>query len=93
MRKLNIISGLALAAAATLAGGCAHGPENVERDYGNSVRHMVESQTANPAAPADANAIEHGDGQRLNNVIEAYRKDVAKPEDVKRDIVINVGGQ
>ena len=92
MRKLKIISGVAFAASLVLTAGCAHGPEAVEQDYGNSVRHMMQAQTANPAAPADANAIEGGDGQRLNNVIEAYRKDVSKPEEVKRDIVINMGG-
>jgi type IV pilus biogenesis protein CpaD/CtpE len=92
MRNLTIISGLAFAASLALLTGCAHGPEAVEADYGNSVRHMMQAQTANPTAPADTSAIEGSDGQRLNTVMETYRKDVSKPEDVKKDIIINVGG-
>jgi hypothetical protein len=91
MRTCKTIVSLTLAAG--LMAGCAHGPEAVENDYGNSVRHMMQAQTANPAAPADANALDHGDGVRLNNAVEAWRKDVAQPENVQQDIVINVGGQ
>lgn len=93
MRKFTIFSNATLAVSMVLIAGCAHGPEAVEQDYGNSVRHMLQAQTANPAAPADTLAIDHGDGERLNKVIDGYRKDVSKPEDVKRDIVINLGGQ
>lgn len=91
MRKLTTMTGVALAASLGLIAGCAYGPAAVEADYGNSVRHMVQAQTINPA-PVDTHAIEGSDGQRLNTVLETYRKDVSKPEDVKKDIIINVSG-
>jgi hypothetical protein len=91
MRVSKICFSLTLAAG--LLAGCAHGPEAVEDDYGNSVRHMMQAQTANPAAPADSEALDHGDGVRLNNAVEGWRKDVANREEVRQDIVINVGGE
>ena len=91
MNIRNFHIGVLLAGGLALA-GCATGPETVEKDFGNSVRHMTEMQTANPSAPADASALDHGDGERANAVIEAYRKDVSAPKDVKRDLVIGVGG-
>lgn len=91
MRYFNLILVCLALVAATSA--CSTGPSNVERDYGNSVRQMVAGQTLDPAASRnpDPNAIDSGDGDRLNNVLEAYRGDVAKPEEVGEDIVINVG--
>ncbi len=79
-----------LAAIALSAAGCAQGPVAVEQDYGKSVRQMVELQTANPAAPADTQPIDHGDGERLNNVIDVYRKDVGKPESVRENIELEI---
>lgn len=78
--------------AATLA-GCADNPPR-DPDFGDAVRSMVEAQTFDPEAarnPPEA-APATGDGQRLENVVGGYRKDVARGvEDVRRDIVINVG--
>jgi type IV pilus biogenesis protein CpaD/CtpE len=76
------LAGLALAAALATA-GCVTDPVAVEKDFGNSVRQMTEMQTANPSAPADATALDHGDGQRINGVLDAYRKDVGRPADVR----------
>ena len=83
---MTVMAGLAL-------GACASGPENVEKDFGNSVRQMVTAQTLDPAAAAmpDRDAIDTGDAERLNSVLEAYRADVAKPDDVGQPIVISVG--
>ena len=81
-----------MAGAALLAAGCAStGPEAVEQDFGNSVRHMRQAQIANPTAPADNDPIDHGDGQRINNAIDVYRKGVADPAAVKQDLVIGIG--
>jgi len=79
-----------LAASATLllAAGCATGPEAVENDYGNSVRHMMQAQTANPTAPADSNPLDHGDGTRINGAIEAYRNGAADPKTIKDEAII-----
>jgi len=74
-----------------LAGGCAS-HSALENDFGKSVRHMTRSQTLNPApvSPAESSTVD-GDGDRLMNVLDAYREDVSKPEDVSQDIVVNVG--
>ena len=72
--------------------GCSTGPTAVERDYGNSVRNMIQAQTLDPLAAAapDPNPIDYGDGERVDHVLEAYRSDVSAPEDVSQDIIINV---
>jgi hypothetical protein len=74
--------------------GCAgvYGPSATEREFGNSVRHVVESQKANPEASRDPdpNPVNYGDGARLEPVLEAYRTDVGTPSEVKRDVLINL---
>lgn len=89
--NMNGISRLA-AILITLAaiGGCETTPTATEADYGNSVRSMVRNQTANPE-PVDALPADSGDGARAQNAIDVYRKDVAQPESVKKDLVIGVG--
>lgn len=86
---------IALLLGITMAGCAGTGPRNVERDYGSSVRQMIASQTLDPATAAkpDPDAVDEGDGERLNSVLETYRTDVAKPADVSQPIVISVGGQ
>ena len=91
MRKLTLTL-MALAAAAV--SGCAStGPTNVAQDYGNSVRQMIAGQTLDPATAAnpDPEAVDSGDGERLNAVLETYRTDVSEPEAVGQPIVISVG--
>jgi type IV pilus biogenesis protein CpaD/CtpE len=89
MNTTKHISAL-VAGAALLAAGCATGPEAVEKDFGNSVRHMRQAQIANPSAPVDNNPIDHGDGQRINGAIDAYRQGVVEPSSVKEDLIIGV---
>jgi starvation-inducible outer membrane lipoprotein len=74
-----------------IAAGCATGPEAVENDFGNSVRHMTQAQTANPTAPADSNPLDHGDGVRINGAIEAYRKGTADPKAIKEEMLPGSG--
>jgi len=69
-----------------MAAGCATGPEAVENDFGNSVRHMTQAQTANPMAPADSNPLDHGDGTRINGAIEAYRNSATDPKALKEQM-------
>ncbi len=54
---------------------------------------MVAGQTMDreTAENPDPDGPESGDGDRLNNVLESYRGDVAKPEEVGQPIVINAG--
>ena len=71
--------------------GCA--PTLSERNWGVSVRQMSRAQIYDPGAavnpsPDPANVR---DGKLGRLIIEAYRGDVAAPQDVKQDITINVG--
>ena len=72
--------GLALLATAALA-GCATDFPRVDAAWGKSQSRMISAQTFDPQAaahpPALAPAV--GDGQRLQNVLDAHRKDVPEP--------------
>ena len=62
--------------------GCESTPTATEQNFGASVRHMIEVQTA------QTNKTDPGlDGQKAEAVLDAYRKDVAKPKDVERDLI------
>jgi hypothetical protein len=83
------MTSLALLVAVGL-GGCSTRSE-LERDFGNSVRHMVRSQQVE-TAPADTDPVRRGDGERLNGVLEAYRTDVSRPqEDGGQPVVLDFG--
>lgn len=83
-----------LLGAALLMFGCtANDPVRVEQDFGNSVRHMVDSQIYNPEAARNppVSPPTDFDGEKGENVLESYRGDIATPKDVKRPITIDVG--
>lgn len=66
------------------ATGCLSYPE--KQDFGEGVRHIQAIQVARPGVqPAPQ------DGERARAVLEVYRKDVASPEAIQNDIVINIG--
>lgn len=73
--------------------GC--GPTLSERNYGVSVRQMVRAQIYDPEAAANPSPdpVNVRDGKLGRQIIEAYRADVAAPQEVKQDITINVGSQ
>ncbi|MET0658697.1 MAG: hypothetical protein ABW110_11145 [Steroidobacteraceae bacterium] len=82
-----------LASSATLY-GCAAETPHADTHYGDAVREMVQAQTYDPAAASNPPALapEVGDGERIRNAIENYRKDVAKGTDeVKQPIIFEVG--
>jgi hypothetical protein len=90
---MNRVLSFSILCAASLACGCADTP-NADADYGTSVRQMVQSQTYDPNAASNPPELapESGDGERLENALDEYRKDVAKGSaDVKRPIVFEVG--
>ena len=64
--------------AAAAAGGCATDFPQVDAAFGKAQAQMVSGQTLDPQAaahpPALAPAI--ADGQRMQNVLDAHRKDV-----------------
>jgi hypothetical protein len=74
--------------------GCAteYGQSRSEREFGNSVRHVVQAQKANPdkSENPDPNPVDHADGARLEPVLKAYRTDTGAPEKVERDILLDV---
>jgi len=77
-----------------LAAGCAETPVTADNAFGESLAHMVEDQTLNPAATAENGevAVSEGDGQRLEKVLEGYRTDSARgTADVKREVRFTVG--
>jgi hypothetical protein len=83
-----------LAFAALALGGCAsdYGLSKSEREFGNSVRHVVQAQKAHPekSENPDPNPVDRADGARLEPVLKAYRTDTGTPENVERDILIDV---
>jgi hypothetical protein len=90
---MNKLLALITGSTAALACGCADTP-NADADYGKSVSQMVQSQTydLNAASNPPEMAPESGDGERLKNALDVYRKDVAKGStDVKRPIVFEIG--
>jgi hypothetical protein len=74
-------------------GACVAEPTLTETNFGNSVRQMIEAQTYDPSTlrTPSTDPVDSADGKRLENVLEAYRTDVAKPAAVSEDVVINVG--
>lgn len=77
---------LALGALLSVGVGCATHETATERDFGKSVRSMIDRQTLNPMESMlpDPQPIEHGNGDRLNKSMEAYKTDVSTPSDLKQ---------
>jgi hypothetical protein len=95
MNSINKINGLilpTLAAALSLATGCASGPDRVEEDFGNSVRAMRQAQTMDAVAAAapDTTPITSTDGQRMENALQSYRENVGNPAAIKDNFEFDV---
>jgi chaperonin GroEL (HSP60 family) len=72
---------LMLATSAFVA-GCESTPTALERNFGSSVRNMIELQTAQPGYRG------YGmDGQKSEAVWQSYRKEVADPKKVEQSII------
>jgi hypothetical protein len=80
---------------AAVCAGCESTPTHLEADYRKSVAEMINAQVANPATLASPSTeiVTGADPDMVTNAIEAMRGHVSKPEDVKRDIVLQVGGK
>jgi hypothetical protein len=94
MHMSRVLMGTVTALAALATAGCADTPSDA--DYGRSVSQMIQAQThdANAAANPPEQAPAAGDGARLENALDAYRKDVAKGStEVQREIEFSVGEQ
>lgn len=75
-------------AAGALAGCSTTDPDTIDRDFGSSVRRMVEVQKYTPYSQTRPAPM---DGLKAEEVYEAYRKDVARPREVKQPVQINIG--
>lgn len=62
--------------------------------FGDTVRGVMNSQIHDydAAINPNAEAIEGSDPNRLNNVVEAYREHISRPDEVRQPIQISVGG-
>ena len=79
----QIATGAVLAALGLTVIGCVY-PE--KQDFGEAVQHMQTVQTATPGAD-----VAPQDGQRIRAVLETYREDISRPQEIRNDITINVG--
>ncbi len=72
---MNVLKLLLCGAAVLAVAGCRSDPVRVEKDYGNSVRSMVEAQIYDPEAAANPSAALPGgvDGAKGDKAIEVYR--------------------
>ena len=88
----NAVCAGILTAAAMLLSGCATEPSATEKDFGNSVRQMVRAQTYDPSTLDNPSRqpVTGLDGEHADIVLDAYRTDIAKPEQVRNEIQINV---
>jgi hypothetical protein len=69
-------------AASSLLGGCESAPTALERNFGSSVRSMIELQTAQPGYRGDGMS-----GQKSEAVWRAYSGEVADPKKVEQSIL------
>lgn len=67
-------------------GACAN--NQLENNFGSSVKKMIAEQTANPDAQHES--LEQGDGQRLERVIEDYRGNVSERKDVNTEVSLGI---
>ena len=91
MNKQTIILSAALA---TLA-ACTNSKTATEADFGNSKASLIRAQAADPARSSNPSTepVTGVDPDYADNVIEAMRESVSKPEEVQRPIQIRVGEQ
>lgn len=88
-RGSRVVAAFAFASIA----GCMSNPHYDGADYGRSVRGMELSQTLDPEAskvpPQDS--MQPVDGIKGEVILNTYRQDVAKPGEVRNEIIVNIG--
>ena len=86
---------LILVAVAAAAAGCSTPQTQTESNYGKAVRDMISAQVADPTTLTNPSTapVTGADPDMVNAAVNALRGEVSKPEDVKRDIVLKVGGK
>ena len=81
----QVTAGALLIALGVAATGCVW---TQREDFGEAVKHMQTVQTATPATQ-----VAPQDGQRMREVLQTYREDISKPQEIKQEITINVGDE
>ncbi len=91
----NFILTCPLLVAAVLASGCSRQPTIPVAEFGETVRSVMNSQIHDHAAAINPNpdAVEGSDPYRLDAALNAYREDVAQPQDVQQPVTISFGSQ
>jgi hypothetical protein len=84
-----------LTAAVVALAACTNSKTATEADFGNSKASLIRAQAADPARSANPSTepVTGVDPDYADNVIEAMRESVSKPEEVQRPIQIRVGDQ
>jgi hypothetical protein len=87
----NMLKCAAFFAASLLLAGCAE--TQTEREFGDSVRQVMNSQIADPHAAAlpSSDPVTGGHAGRLEGVIEAHGTDVANTDGVNKPVTVDVG--
>jgi hypothetical protein len=83
--KHNTTNQTAVMLMLTLSGlllGCESTPTAVERNFGTSVRNMIEQQTAQPGYQGAGMS-----GQKSEALWRSYRGDVADPKKVDQQVI------
>jgi hypothetical protein len=91
----RVLSGVTVILLATACGSQPPAePAEPRVAFGDTVRNVMNSQIHDydAAINPSPDAIEGSDPDRLNNVVEAYREHISKPEEVRQPIEISVGG-
>lgn len=74
--------------AAAVVQGCTTEPVKTEADFGNSVRQMIAVQRVEGGPSARPGSL---DGRQAEKVLQAWRGEVAKPQDLKTDVNMPLG--
>ncbi len=80
MRKTNTVIALIIPLALIGLAGCTGNQQTLRADFGEAVRANTALQTINPMAGQADVPVATRDGQRTENIIDAYRKDSGKPD-------------
>jgi hypothetical protein len=74
--------------------GCATKTQT-EANYGKAVSEMISSQVADPTTLTNPSTapVTGADPDMVNLAVNAMRAEVGKPGEVKRDIVVRLGGK
>lgn len=90
----TITTRMTAAIAATMVlSACAH-KSPTKSQFGDSVRHMTGQQIydLDAAYNPDPNAVQGGDVDRLNNVLDGHRNDIANPAEAVAAPVTGLSG-